>query len=82
MARRGVSEAVKQAAAIQAGRRMVARGDRPTYRIKTARDGQWTVDTLPWLPLNASSHREALDDARTAIAEWLDVPPDAFDVEA
>ena len=25
---------------------------------------------------------EALDEARAAIAEWLDVSPDAFDVEA
>jgi hypothetical protein len=29
-----------------------------------------------------SGRREALDEARRALAEWLDVPPDAFAVEA
>ena len=29
---------------------MVARGDRPAYRVTTAEDGRWRVDTLPWVP--------------------------------
>jgi hypothetical protein len=58
---------------------MVARGDRPAYRVRTAQDGRWIVDALPWLPLAATSRREALDEARAAIAAWLEVPPDAFD---
>ena len=37
---------------------------------------------LPWLSVTATGRREALDEAREVIAEWLDVPPDAFDVEA
>jgi hypothetical protein len=37
---------------------------------------------LPWLSVTALGRREALDEARAAIAEWLEVEPDAFDVEA
>jgi hypothetical protein len=34
------------------------------------------------LPLSATERRAALIEARAAIAEWLDVDPEAFDVEA
>jgi hypothetical protein len=34
------------------------------------------------VPVTATNRREALDEARAAIAEWLEVQPDAFDVEA
>lgn len=61
---------------------MIARGERPTYRIRTAQDCRWTLDGMPWLSLAATSRREALDEARAAIATWLGVPLDAFDVEA
>jgi hypothetical protein len=81
MARR-VSEAQQRAAAHQASRRMIARGDRPAYRLRTAHDGGWHVDALPWVPVSATGRREALDEARAAIAEWLDVRPDTFDVES
>jgi hypothetical protein len=81
MARRGVSEATKEAAALQAGRRMIARGDRPVYRVRS-KDGGWSVDALPWLSVTAASRRDALDAGRAAIAEWLEVPPDAFDLQA
>ena len=60
----------------------VARGDRPAYRVTTAEDGRWRVDTLPWVPVTATGRREALDEARAAIAEWREVPLDAFYVEA
>ena len=81
MARPGVSEAAKQAAALQASRRMIARGERPAYRLTTAQDGRWRVDALPWLSVTATGRREAMDEARVVIAEWLDVRPDTFDVE-
>jgi hypothetical protein len=61
---------------------MIARGDRPAYRVTTAEDGRWRVETLPWVPVTATSRREALDEARAAIADWLDVRPDSFDVES
>jgi hypothetical protein len=60
---------------------MIARGDRPAYRAVSATDGRWRVDTLPWVPV-MTGRREALEEARAAIAEWLDVPHDSFDVEA
>jgi len=78
---RHVSEDRKRAAAFQASRRMIARGERPGYRLRAAQDGLWAIDGLPGA-VAASGRREALDAARAAIAEWLDVPPDAFDVES
>jgi hypothetical protein len=33
------------------------------------------------LSITASDRRAALDGTRTAVAEWLEVEPDAFDVE-
>ena len=60
---------------------MIARGDRPAYRVTTAEDGRWRVDELRWVSATATGRREALDEARTAIAEWLGVSPDSFDVE-
>jgi predicted RNase H-like HicB family nuclease len=32
--------------------------------------------------VEATGRREALDEAREAIAAWLEVAPDEFDVEA
>jgi hypothetical protein len=79
---RRLNEARQRAAAHQASRRMIARGDRPLYRVMTAQDGRWRVDTLPWVSVTATGRREALDEARAAIASWLDVEPDSFDIEA
>ena len=81
MARR-VSEGRQREAAHQASRRMIARGNRPAYRVTTPDDGRWRVDTLPWVAVTATGRREALDEARAAIAEWLGVAPDSFDVES
>jgi len=77
---RHVSEERQRAAALQAARRMIARGERPMYRLR-AQDGRWTVDAMSWLTVTAAGHSSALDAARAAIAEWLDVPPEAFDVK-
>jgi hypothetical protein len=51
-------------------------------RPSTAQDGRRHVDALPWLSVTATGHREALDEARAAIAEWPEVEPTAFEVEA
>ena len=61
---------------------MVARGDRPGYRLVVAQDGSWTIDAMSWLLVVATTRSEAIDAVRAAITEWLDVPPEAFDVEA
>jgi hypothetical protein len=61
---------------------MIARGERPAYRLIPAQDGGWRVDAKPWVTVTATGRREALDETRAAIAEWLDVAPDSFDVEA
>ena len=52
------------------------------YRLSAARDGAWRVEWCPWLRVVPWTWSEALAAERAAIAEWLDVPPDAFDVEA
>jgi hypothetical protein len=61
---------------------MIARGDRPAYRVRTDSDGRWIADALPSLAVSAATRREALKSARAVIAGWLDVPSDAFDVES
>lgn len=79
MARR-VSEEHKRVAALQAARHLVARRE-PMYRLRP-QDGRWTIDALLWITVTARSGREALDAARAAISEWLEVRRDAFDLEA
>jgi hypothetical protein len=81
MARRGASEATRQASALQAGRRTISRGERPLYRVRAAQDGRWEVEGCPWLSIEASERRAGLQRTREAIAAWLEVEPDAFDVE-
>jgi hypothetical protein len=49
---------------------MVARGERPTYRIRL--DGnRWVIDALPWISIELTDRRNALLEAREAIAGWL-----------
>ena len=81
MARHGVSEAQRRAAALRAGHQMVSRGERPLYRLRPE-DGGWTVDGLTWLSVAATGRPEALGEARAVIAQWLDLPADSFDLEA
>ncbi len=80
MARRGLSEASKREAAIQASTRMIARGERPLYRVRTALDGSYAIVGSPWLPVPVVGRRESLAAVRVVIAAELDVPADAFDV--
>ena len=60
---------------------MIARGQRPGYRLTRRVAGGRAVDELPWLPVVATSRREALEAGREAIAAWLEVGPDALDLE-
>jgi hypothetical protein len=36
----------------------------------------------PWLSIDADDRRSAVEATRLAVADWLAVSPDAFDVEA
>jgi hypothetical protein len=45
-----------------------------------AQDGRWYVLGYPWLSIDANDGRSALEATRAAVAEWLGVDPDAFDV--
>ena len=75
-----VSEEQRRASALQAARRMVSREERPGYRVHPV-DGGWVIDALPWLVVTKGRRGDALGEARSAIAEWLEVATDAFDVE-
>jgi len=79
---RHVSEEQKRASGLRAARRMVARGERPGYRLRAGQDGSWTLDGLPGVVVTADTKRAALTAARAAIAAVLEVDPEAFDVEA
>jgi hypothetical protein len=69
-------------AAWSASRRMVARKERPCYRVAETGDGATVhIIELPWIAPIEATRRTAIDRAREAIAAWLDVQPDAFDVE-
>jgi len=80
MPRRAMSEAAREQAAYQASIRTIRSGERPIYRVRT-KDARWYVDGCPWLAIDASDRRSAVEASRTAVAGWLDVESDAFDVE-
>jgi hypothetical protein len=52
------------------------------YRAWRADDGRWYVLGYPWLSIDATDRRSALEATRAAVAEWLGVERDAFDVDA
>jgi hypothetical protein len=81
MARRGSSDEAKEAAALRQAWRMIAVGERPVYRVRWAEEGRWIVVDAPWLSMAALTRGGALASARVAIAAWLEVESDAFDVE-
>ena len=60
---------------------MVARGERPGYRLQAAQDGSWTVDGSLGVKVTAETRKAALTAARAAIAAVLEVDPESFDVE-
>jgi hypothetical protein len=60
---------------------MIARGERPGYRLRPAQDGSWSVEGLPGVTVTADPKRTALTTARAAIAAVLEVGPEAFDLE-
>jgi hypothetical protein len=65
-----------------ASRRMIARRERPGYRVAETGDGVTVhVVELPWLGQIVADRSEAVRKAREAIAAWLEVDPDSFDVE-
>ena len=71
-------------AARTAGRRMIARGERPGYRIELVHvtpDVGFRIVELPWLTASVASRRDVSAAARILLAGWLDVSPDAFDLE-
>jgi hypothetical protein len=78
---RHVSEERQHAAALQPARRMIARGERPGYRLRAALNGSWAVDGLPGVTMAAPDRDTALAAMKVAIAEVLIVAPEAFDLE-
>jgi hypothetical protein len=61
---------------------MIARKQRPCYRVAETGDGTTVhIIELPWIEPIDATRQTAIDRARDAIAAWLDVQPDSFDVE-
>jgi hypothetical protein len=79
---KGSNDFRRAEAAWSAARRMIARKDRPCYRVAETGDGVTVhIVELPWIAPMEATRRTAIDRAREAIAAWLDVQPDAFEVE-
>jgi hypothetical protein len=62
---------------------MIARGERPLFRPRTEPDGKFILIRIPELDLvtEVLTRADVAAMARGAIAVWLDVPGDSFDVE-
>ena len=60
---------------------MIARGERPGYRLLLGGDGRWRVDGLPGITVAAIDRHAASMSIRSTIAAALDVDPMAFDVD-
>ncbi len=74
----------RQARAVDAARRQIAGGERPTYRVKSAVDDAGYEVWIPELPgvWTVTTSRKGVEAAaRMRIALELGVPEDAFDVE-
>jgi hypothetical protein len=79
---RGASDFRRAEAAWSASRRMIARKERPCYRVAETGDGTTVhIIELPWIAPIDATRETAIDRARDAIAAWLDARSDAFDVE-
>ena len=61
---------------------MIARGERPCYRVAETGDGETIhIVELPWLGPITADRSSAIRRARASIAGWLGADPEAFDVE-
>jgi hypothetical protein len=79
---RGASDFRRAEAAWSASRRMIARKERPCYRVADTGDGATVhIIELPWIAPIDATRQTAIDRARDAIAAWLGVQPDSFDLE-
>ncbi len=77
-----LAQATQAAQAWTASRRMIARGERPGYRIAETGDGETIhIVELPWLGRVATDRPNAIATARASIAAWLGVDGATFDVE-
>lgn len=80
----GMAKLRRAEAAWKASNQMVARGERPMYRVRAAGDGpeiRIQVVELPWLEATATRRSEVLRVGRAIVAEWLEVGEADFDVE-
>jgi hypothetical protein len=61
---------------------MIARKERPCYRVaETGHGATVHIIELPWIAPIDATRQTAIDRARDAIAAWLGVQPDSFDLE-
>jgi len=74
-----MSEETRKRQATQAAIRAIRSGERPVYRVLHRPNG-WYVLGYGWLAIDANDRRSAVEATSAAVAEWLDVSPNAFDV--
>jgi hypothetical protein len=67
-------------AMIRACRLAIARGERPLFWVLVDLEGDWSVDAASWLTGPAPNRTEARAAAGAALAELLEVDPDALEV--
>jgi len=77
-----MSDAARGRAAYQASLRTIGAESGRAYRVMPRQDGSWSVLGFEWLAVVANDRRSAMEATRAAVAEWLGVEPDVFDVEA
>ena len=74
-------EAARERAAYQASLRTIRRGERPVYRVMPREEGAVERPRLRVAGRRRERPPLRLDATRKAVAAWLNVEPDAFDVE-
>jgi hypothetical protein len=68
----------------RASRRMIARGQRPAYRVDVFEETaeiRIRIAELPWLTGTSARPGSVLVDARRIVAAWLEVDGESFDIE-
>jgi hypothetical protein len=82
MASRRMIDAARIMAARRMARIRISRGQHPRYLVAIGPDHGWSVLDAPWLSGSASSRDHAVLRAHIALAAWLGVPFDSFELEA
>jgi hypothetical protein len=82
MPSRRLIDAARIMGAREVARIRISRGQHPRYLVAIGPDHGWRVLDAPWLSGTASSRHHAVLRAHIALAAWLGVPFDSFELVA